>query len=108
MNRQNDMLRALVDGPKSWKYLREAYFGPERAKNKSNTAFQDMSRKLLGKKLMVKTSTGYEITDAGRIQIGLPAHGVPCLHPLLSQFGRCAVCDKEVGYPKDIYVKEIL
>lgn len=64
------VLKHLESGPKSWAYLRLAYYGPERAKSKASTSFMNQLQKLAELGLIKKTLQGYEITEVGRQMLG--------------------------------------
>lgn len=61
------VLNALKGGPQSHKILRLAYFGEERCKNPSNTAFFNQLGRMMNEGLITKKYIGvYEITEKGK------------------------------------------
>jgi len=58
-------IRMLMSGPKTWKDLREAYYGPERAKSKSSTSFQNQIEKQLVLGIIQHVDGHYELTAKG-------------------------------------------
>jgi predicted transcriptional regulator len=58
-------LRMLSDGPKTWKDLREAYYGPERAKSKASTSFHNQVEKQQTLGLIQHVDGHYELTAKG-------------------------------------------
>jgi hypothetical protein len=61
------ILNALRGGSLAWTKLREAYFGPERAKGGASTAFHMQLTKMIEHGLVSKDAAKvYSLTDAGR------------------------------------------
>lgn len=63
------ILNVLKDGPKAWRDLRIAYYGPVRSQSKSNTSFQNQLGRMIDKGLIKKDDGHYEITEAGKLMI---------------------------------------
>ena len=59
-------LRELKDGPRCWRDLRLAYYGPERSKNPASTSFMNQINKLTMYGVIIKKDGFYELTDQGR------------------------------------------
>ena len=59
-------LRELKDGPRAWKDLRLAYYGPERSKNPASTSFMNQINKLMMYNIIAKKDGFYELTQEGR------------------------------------------
>jgi predicted transcriptional regulator len=59
-------LRELKDGPRTWKDLRLAYYGPERAKNPASTSFMNQIKKLVSFGVLNHIDGHYELTEKGK------------------------------------------
>jgi predicted transcriptional regulator len=60
------LLQSLRSGPKSWKELRLAYYGPERAKSKASTSFMGQLKKMKEVDFIaVNTEGKYELGHIG-------------------------------------------
>ncbi len=64
-------LRLLKDGPKTWKDLKAAYYGPERNKSKSHTSFDNQCRKLQAKGIIKHEDGHYELDELGTAMLSL-------------------------------------
>ena len=61
------LLRELSSGPKSWRDLREVYYGdPERIASSSSTSFCNQLHKLIDLCLIDKADGFYSITQLGK------------------------------------------
>lgn len=61
------ILKALMEGPKSWTLLRAVYYPTaERQKSSASTSFFNQLKKMQSLGLIQKTVLGYEITALGK------------------------------------------
>jgi len=59
-------LRELKEGPRTWRDLRLAYYGPERSKNPASTSFVNQVNKLIMYGVITKKDGHYELTEKGK------------------------------------------
>lgn len=64
-------LRLLKDGPKTWKDLKAAYYGPERNKSKSHTSFDNQCKKLQAKGIIKHEDGHYELDELGTAMLSI-------------------------------------
>jgi len=60
------VLRTLLDGPKCWRDLLVAYYGPERSQEPATTSFSNQLKKLINLCWIEKKDGFYLITDMGK------------------------------------------
>jgi len=65
-NNRMVFLRELKDGPKTWKHLRLAYYGPERFKSPASTSFMNQIKKLESFGIIEKKDGHYVLTAKGQ------------------------------------------
>jgi hypothetical protein len=87
-----------------------AYYGPARAESKASTSFVNQLMRMQMLELIVKTVSGYEITDKGRdllktadslavatmkTEAQLKTE-MQCKHPIVDAYGVCISCRRKL------------